>query len=50
MRKRSGRRAQAAEDEVKLRDKDKELNAKDKELEKQKRQIEELLKLVKNKE
>ena len=59
-----GRRKQAAEDEEKLRDKDKELNAKDKELNakdkelsakdmelaEQKRQIEELLKLVKNKE
>ena len=59
-----GRRKQAAEDEEKLRDKDKELNAKDeelsakdeelsakdKELAEQKRQIEELLKLLENKE
>ena len=52
-----GRRAQAAEDDEKLRKKDqeiaknkKELSAKDRELEIQKKRIEELLKLVKNKE
>ena len=49
-----GRRAQAAEDEEKLRIEmqkhKKELSAKDREIAEQKKQIEELLKLVKNKE